>query len=290
MKVGAAIAAAGAVAVLAGCGQSSTTPDSQPATRTGSPARAPEQPPTSGVLDYQLGGNSDTVRVHGTRTPVTVVVRDRATPPLGGGYSVCYVNGFQTQPDEADLWRDHRELLLTGTDGAPVVDPAWPDEMVLDPSTPEQREGILEILGPMITGCADDGYDAVEIDNLDTADRFPAIDGEGARALARSFVDLAHGRGLAVAQKNAAEHTRELHDDVGFDLAVAESCAAYDECAAYTDVYGDAVLHVEYTAELDEAGTTFAQACERDDRSPLMVLRDRELVAPGEPGYRYRAC
>lgn len=262
------------------------------ASSTATPEPSPEitLPPTTGVLDYQLGGAYDEVDAGSGATAVDVVVRDATADPLQGAYSVCYVNGFQTQPDQADLWADREDLLLHDADGEFVVDPDWPDEHVLDPSTAEQRAGILEVLGPVVTGCADAGFDAVELDNLDTWTRFDQIDEAGAYALARAYVDLAHGAGLAVAQKNAAEITQVAHDELGFDLAVTEECAAWDECAAYTDVYGDHVLQVEYPDALDDAGLTFDDVCALDDRAPLTILRDRDLVAAGEDGYAYDAC
>lgn len=262
------------------------------ASSTATPEPSPEiaLPPTTGVLDYQLGGAYDEVDAGSGATAVDVVVRDATADPLPGAYSVCYVNGFQTQPDQADLWADREDLLLHDADGELVVDPDWPDEHVLDPSTAEQRAGILEVLGPVVTGCADAAFDAVELDNLDTWTRFDQIDEAGAYALARAYVDLAHGAGLAVAQKNAAEITQVAHDELGFDLAVTEECAAWDECAAYTDVYGDHVLQVEYPDALDDAGLTFDDVCALGDRAPLTILRDRDLVAAGEDGYVYDAC
>ncbi|MFE7405032.1 endo alpha-1,4 polygalactosaminidase [Isoptericola sp. NPDC057559] len=246
-------------------------------------------PPTAGALDYQLGGAYG-AGDDGGPAAIDVVVRDATADPLPGAYGVCYVNGFQTQPGEEDRWAGHDDLLLRDADGEPVVDPDWPDERVLDPSTAEQREGILAVLGPVVEGCAAAGFDAVELDNLDTWTRFDAIDEAGAHALARAYVDLAHRSGLAVAQKNAAEITRLAHDDLGFDLAVTEECAVWSECAAYTDVYGDHVLQVEYPDALDEAGLTFADVCALEDRAPLTVLRDRDLVAAGDEGYVYDAC
>ncbi|UVI36101.1 endo alpha-1,4 polygalactosaminidase [Brevibacterium spongiae] len=243
----------------------------------------------SSVFDYQLGGTYDSLPT-GSGTSIDIVVRDAGAAPLTGAYSVCYVNGFQTQPDEADRWRDHEDLLLHDAAGNLVVDPEWPDEHILDPSTAAQRSRILDIIGPMIDGCADRGFDAVEIDNLDTADRFPDIDRAGAMELAAAYVDRAHGRGLAIAQKNAAELTRTAHDDLGFDFAVAEECAAFAECDRYTDVYGDRVLAVEYPDTLAEAGLSFTDACTDPDRPPLMILRDRDLVVPDATDYLFERC
>ena len=267
---------------------------SEPATTVTAPplpATSPQPPPTRGVLDYQLGGTADVVDDGSGPVAPDVVVRDATAEPLPGAYSVCYVNGFQTQPGEADRWLDdHEDLLLHDAVGGLVVDPDWPDEHVLDPSTAAQRDGILAVLGPVVLGCADDGFDAVEIDNLDTWTRFAAIDEDGAHALARAYVDLAHDAGLAVAQKNAAEVAQVARDTLGFDFAVTEECAVWDECAAYTDAYGDHVLQVEYPDALADAGLTFADVCARDDRAPLTVLRDRDLVAPDDPGYVYETC
>ncbi|MEL7977795.1 endo alpha-1,4 polygalactosaminidase [Isoptericola sp. F-RaC21] len=279
------LTAALALAAVSSCAAgtaSSSVPTTSPAAVT--------LPPTDGIFDYQLGGAYDTVDAGEGPTAIDVVVRDATAEPLPGAYSVCYVNGFQTQPDQADLWEGREDLLLHDADGGLVVDPDWPDEHVLDPSTAAQRDGILEVLGPVVTGCADAGFDAVELDNLDTWTRFDAIDEAGAYALAQAYVDLAHGAGLAVAQKNAAEISRTAHDELGFDLAVTEECAAWDECAAYTDVYGDHVLQVEYPDTLDGAGLTFDDVCALDDRAPLTILRDRDLVAAGEDGHVYDAC
>lgn len=279
--------ALGSALVLAACagspavGGTSPVPDTSRAAGTDATASAAvDLPPTSGILDYQLGGAYDEVDTGSGPVTPDVVVRDATATPLSGAYNVCYVNGFQTQPDDADLWLAHEDLLLHDADGVLVVDPDWPDEFVLDPSSAAQREGILDILGPVVTGCADDGFDAVEIDNLDTWTRFAEIDEAGAHALATAYVDLAHDAGLAIAQKNAAEITQVAHDDLGFDFAVTEECAVWDECAAYTGVYGDHVLQVEYPGPLAAEGLTFADACALPDRAPLTVLRDLYLVRP----------
>ncbi|WP_193103924.1 endo alpha-1,4 polygalactosaminidase [Brachybacterium sp. FME24] len=239
-------------------------------------------PPHEGGFDYQLGG--------AYAADVAVVVRDASADPQPGAYSICYVNGFQTQPDEAELWLDHSELLLRDDAGDPVTDPDWPEEYVLDPSAASQREGILEILGPVISGCAEAGFEAVEIDNLDTWTRFDGIDEDGASALAAEYVELSHSAGLAIAQKNAAEMAEHAHGELGFDFAVTEECGRYDECAAYTDVYGDHVLQIEYPGSLAESGVSFAEVCALPDRAPLTILRDSDLVAGGEPGYVYGSC
>lgn len=245
----------------------------------------PALPPVEGVFDYQLGGLADQL-ADGTR--IDVVVRDATAAPLDGAYNVCYVNGFQTQPG-AD-WSDHPSALLRDASGDPVRDPDWPDEIILDPSTAAARSSILEVVGPVIKSCAQSGFDAVEIDNLDTWTRFDSISREGAFALASEYVTAAHDLGLAIAQKNAAEAARTAHDDLGFDFAVVEECGAYAECAAYTDVYGPHVLQIEYPDSLAEAGHSFDAVCTDPHRAPLTILRDRDLVGQDDAAYVYEAC
>ena len=238
-------------------------------------------PPVAGSFDYQLGGAYDTAGL-------AVVARDATARPLAGAYNVCYVNGFQTQPGNGERWlRDHDSAVLRDDGGEPVTDPDWPDEYVLDPSTAPQRAMILDVLGPVLSGCADKGFDAVEVDNFDTFTRFADVDRAGAIELARSFAGIAHGRGMAIGQKNAAESTEAGHREVGFDFAVAEECATYRECDSYRKVYGEHVLQIEYT---DDLPMPFRDVCRSPDRAPLTILRDRDLVPKGADGYVYAQC
>lgn len=252
-------------------------------------------PPTTGVLDYQLGGTYDTLP---DGTPIDVVARDVTASPLAGAYNICYLNGFQTQPETLDQWLALPvDVLLRDSSGGPVADPDWPDEYILNPSTIEQQEAILIMIAPQIRACAEAGFDAVEFDNLDTFLRFPQLDTDGALMLAHRYIDLAHEHNLAVAQKNTAEltHLKEdmpmlLVDVPVFDFAVAESCAVYDECQLYTEVYGDHVLQIEYPDELAGADMSFADVCTMENRAPLAILRDRNLVGPDDADYVYEAC
>ncbi|PYF97902.1 hypothetical protein SAMN05216184_11377 [Georgenia satyanarayanai] len=276
MRTVPAVAALAAGLVLASCAGPTSPDDIARDSGTSAPL-----PPTSGAFDYQLGA------AYGEPGELDVVVRDAAADPLEGAYNVCYVNGFQTQPGTLPDWERLRpEALLREDDGAPVIDPDWPDEAVLDPSTPGQREDIVAVVGVLIDGCAEAGFDAVEIDNLDTFLRFDGVERSGALALARKYADRAHAAGLAIAQKNAAELGAVGRDEVGFDLAVVEECAAFEECGAYRAVYGAHVLQVEY----DDGDLSLDELCAAPERAPLTVLRDRRLVGPATEGYVRRHC
>lgn len=234
-------------------------------------------PPVGAGVDYQLGGPSP------VPAGVGVVVRDRTAPPPDGVYAVCYVNGFQAQPDEEDAWlRDHPDLVLRDAGGRPVVDEAW-DELVLDTGTAAKRDGLLAVLRPQVEGCADDGYDAVELDNLDSWTRSGGrLTADDAVAMTALLAEVAHRVGLAVGQKNAAE-LLPRRDELGTDFAVVEECGAYDECDAFADAYGGRVLLVEYTRD------GLAAACRTQARL-RPALRDLDLVPAGEPGYVRAEC
>ncbi|NYG58318.1 endo-alpha-1,4-polygalactosaminidase (GH114 family) [Nocardioides daedukensis] len=242
-------------------------------------------PPVTGQFDYQLGGADD-------ETDLAVVVRDASSRPVPGAYNVCYVNGFQTQPEQSATWAaDHAELLLHDGAGRLAVDPDWPDEYVLDPSSASQRAAILDIIGPTIADCAAAGFDGVEIDNLDTWTRFAdaetgVISKADAVQLARDYADLAHRHGLAIAQKNTLE-LAATGPEIGFDFAVVEECGAYDECAGFRDAYDAHVLQIEYA---DNLPRSFADLCRSRERAPLTILRDRDLVPAGQPGHVREQC
>ncbi|MCK3768630.1 endo alpha-1,4 polygalactosaminidase [Microbacterium aerolatum] len=236
-------------------------------------------PPPGAVPDYQLGG------AYPPADGVGIVGRDRGAEPADDVYSICYVNAFQTQPGELASWP---EDLLLHAGGASVFDPDWPDEALADTSTDDKRGRIAAIVTPWITGCAADGFDAVEFDNLDSYTRSGgALDLDDNLALATELVDAAHAAGLAAGQKNAAEDAAARREQAGFDFAVVEECAAYDECEAYTEVYGPQVIDIEYT---DQLPRSFAEMCADADAPASMVLRDRDLLPAGAQGHTFETC
>jgi len=233
--------------------------------------------PAGALADYQLGGAYDPPE------GVTVVARDSTEEPAAGLYSICYVNGFQTQPGD-----DWPEELLVQVDGQPLVDPNWPDEHLIDISSPTARTGAAARLDPTLRRCADAGFDAVEFDNLDSYTRSEGrLTLDDAVAFATLLVDRAHALGLAAGQKNTAELGSRGRDEIGFDFAVVEECAVFDECGVYTSVYGDAVVDIEYT---DELPRPFAEVCADPATPTTTILRDRMLTPAGDPDHEYGHC
>ena len=234
-------------------------------------------PTPNAPLDYQLGG---------AYTPphtVAIVSRGREEKPAPGLYNICYVNAFQSQSEEKEFWlAEHAALVLRDNAGQPVIDPDW-DEMLLDIRTPDSRAGLLAIVEPWIEGCARAGFDAVEIDNLDSYARSGNRISEAQAVLfMRLLADAAHRRGLAIAQKNAAELLAR-RAELDTDFAVVEECNHYDECGNFTRVYGDAVLVIEYRRQdFDKGCKAFPQLS--------IVLRDVDLVTPASKAYVYGGC
>jgi glycosyl hydrolase family 114 len=224
-----------------------------------------EPPPVDTDVDYQLGG-AKRMPAH-----VGILVRDRKAAPAAGRYNVCYVNGFQTQSGERRFWKKRMWLVLQ-RDGKPVADEAW-GEWLLDIRTPEKRRALARIVGRWTDRCADDGFDAVEYDNLDSFTRSNRmLKRRHAIAFAKLLVRRAHSADLAAGQKNMAglDGTR-----IGFDFAVAEECGRYRECKRYVASYGRRVLVVEYRRR------DFRRACRTYADRLAIVLRDRELTPDG---------
>ncbi len=229
------------------------------------PVSAVEAPPVGTHVDYQLGGNRT------VPADVGIVVRDRRSAPAPGRYNVCYVNGFQTQPDENVFWR-HRMGLVLRKQGRPVVDGAW-GEWLLDIRTTTRQVTLGRIMASWTRGCAARGFDAVELDNLDSYTRSGRMITRGqAITFARRLVRVAHASGLAVGQKNLADLDGRT---IGYDFAVAEECGRYRECGDYVRHYGRRVLSIEYRR------ADFDWTCAHYGARLPVVLRDRALSPRG---------
>ncbi len=249
-----------------------------------------QQLPADAAFDYQIGGD------YTPRSGTRVVSRDWfAGSPLRGGYSICYVNAFQTQADEAGVTRPDeqsawpQDLVLTALGD----DPEWGGEYLVDLSTSAKRTRAAQWVEQMTDGCQRKGFQAVEFDNLDSWTRFDGTPLQAdvpfgkaqAIAYAELITDYAHRRGLAVGQKNTSDLGRAASLDViGFDFAVVEQCGEYDECDAFTAVFGDKVVAIEYT----DAG--FRRACAGVGADIAVVRRDVEVTTPSSTAYRFARC
>jgi hypothetical protein len=263
-----------AALLLTACASTSTRAGATPARRL---------PPPAGVFDYQIGGAYRPVAA------VRIVDRDRGDRPAPGRYNICYVNAFQTQPDENRFWTSKHANLLLKVRGHYVHDPNWPGEYILDTSTAKKRAALLRIVGSWFDGCRRAGYAAVEPDNLDSWTRHGvrgAITRADNLAFAKALVGRAHRRGLAIAQKNTVESSKAFHA-LHFDFAIAEECEVYRECGGYSRYYGKRVLEVEYT---DTPRSAYTRACAQRHGKASIIRRDRDVVPRGNKAYRWSHC
>jgi hypothetical protein len=247
-------------------------------------------PPVNAQFDYQLALD------YQPPSGVRVVTRDWfGGQAADGAYSICYVNPFQTQaedldvdrPDEASRWPASLVLKRLGDD------PDWPGEYLVDISTAAKRRRAADHVQQMLQTCKDKGFKAVEYDNLDSWTRFDGtpvakrvpFGKRQAVAFAELITDRAHALGLASAQKNGLDLTkRESRQRIGFDFAIAEECGRYKECGDYRAIFGDRVIIIEYRR------ADFRAACRAVGRRVSVVLRDRDVSAPGSDTYVYDAC
>jgi hypothetical protein len=245
--------------------------------------------PVNAPFDYQIGGGYRPV------DGVEVVVRDWFEGhPLPDGYSICYLNAFQTErdddrvdrPDERSNWPGHLVLSELGDD------PDWDGEYLIDLATVDARKAAAGWVEQMIETCADKGFDAVELDNLDSWTRFAGtptaelvpFGPDEAAAYARLLTAAVHAHGLAVAQKNALEFDAATVAVVGFDFLIVERCGEFGECDAAAQLYGDTLLAIEYEPD------AFAAACDALGERSSVVLRDVAVSRPGSASYRYQEC
>ncbi|UIX35092.1 endo alpha-1,4 polygalactosaminidase [Streptomyces sp. GQFP] len=240
-------------------------------------ARAPAVtlPPKHVPWDYQIGG------AYPLPTGVRVVSRSYEDAPAQGAYNICNINAFQVEKGAEGDWNP--DLLLRDADGDVVYDQDW-GEAVLDIRTDAKRQRIAAELDTWIDECAAGGYRAVEPDNYDSFTRFPEyLTADQAKALMKLLVAHAHGKGLAVAQKNTAELLRD-RASVGLDFAIAEECGQWDECGEFADAFDNNVLVVEYTAK----GMT--KACSSWSGQLSIVRRDPEVEPKGASAYFRETC
>jgi hypothetical protein len=92
---------------------------------------------------------------------------------------------------------------LRDANDQPVIDEDG-DEMLIDVGTSEKRSAVASVVGEWIRGCKEAGFDAVEIDNLDSFSRSDGqLTEENAVQMMKLFSDVAHEEGLAIAQKKS---------------------------------------------------------------------------------------
>jgi len=256
-------------------------------------------PPPNGKWDYQIGGP------YTPAAGVQVVSRDRTVAPAAGKYNICYVNVGQTQPDEGTpnanaygttAWwlANHPNVILKGSNGQPIIDPNW-DEVVFDVRTAAQRTELASVIQPWFLQCKNDGYQAIEPDNIDLEVRSSGLETHAqVREYLKLLVTYAHSIGLAIGQKNATTDEQDnpewqtdgptFNGGTGFDFAIAEECGAFTECGTFTAMYPGRVYVVEY------ATSGWNAACSAVGATNSVIQRNLDVRPSGSSGYVYKEC
>jgi len=256
-------------------------------------------PPVNGKWDYQIGGP------YTPTAGVLVVSRDRTVAPVAGKYNICYVNVGQTQPDGGTpnanaygttAWwlANHPNVILRDANGNPIIDPVW-NEVVFDVRTAAKRTELVSVIQPWFLQCKNDGYDAIEPDNIDLEVRSSGLETHPqVREYLKLLVTYAHSIGLAIGQKNAVtddNNNPEWQTDgptfnggTGFDFAIAEECGAFTECGTFTAMYPGRVYVVEY------ATAGWNAACSAVGSSNSVIQRNVDVRPNTASGYVYKEC
>ena len=185
-----------------------------------------------------------------------------------GMSAICYINAGAWEEWRTDAGAYPAELLGHAY-------PGWAGERFVDI---RQLDVLGPILGARLDDCVAKGFDAVDPDNVDTyltETGFP-LTHEDQLALNLWLAAEAHGRGLAIGQKNVPELAAELVD--AFDFAVTEDCLVDDWCDEMMPyaMAGKPVLMIEYT----DRRLTMADLCDLAEGTfGSVVIKQRDLDA-----------
>lgn len=234
-------------------------------------------PEIDAPFDYQIGG------AYSPPAGVKVVSRDRHDKPAADLFNLCYVNGFQVQPNEEAWWqKNHADLLLKDSKGNLIKDTQW-NELIFDTRTASQRTMLSEVIGGWIRQCAADGFQAVEIDNLDSYSRSQNLLTQDNNVTLMALLSAAaHQAGLASGQKNSSE-LLERRTAMNTDFAVVEECNRYAECDQFQKAYNGRIFIIEYRRQ------DFDKGCKAFSGLSI-VLRDLSVKPAGSAGYVFDGC
>jgi hypothetical protein len=159
-----------------------------------------------------------------------------------GIYVVCYFSAGSYENYRTDT-DDFPDSVLGNTLAG------WPDERWLD----IRRIGTLApIMRARMDRCRDDGFDAIDPDNVDGYTNntgFP-LTAQDQLAYNTWLANEAHARGMSIALKNDGAQAAQLWSV--YDFALNEQCFYYNECGYLTQYFvnnGKAAFVVEYNLE-----------------------------------------
>ncbi len=142
-------------------------------------------------------------------------------------YSICYVNGCSDATGRLAAWlENHPHLVLRDGRGPPDRRPELARRVPARHDDPRNRAELADLIGEVIAGCAATASTpSSSTISTPSRDRITASRSTTTSPLLRSTPAFAHESRLAAGQKNAAEHSQRMRDEVGFDFVVSEECA-----------------------------------------------------------------
>jgi len=186
--------------------------------------------------------------IDGFSNPATTVAQLHGLPPVNGVSTkvICYV--------DVGTWENWRPdasqfpaALLGASNG-------WPGEKWLNISPDGPDYATLQTLMlARFRMCRDNGYDAVEPDNIDGSENttgFTITTAEN-NAYDEWVANAVHSLGMTVAQKNYGDQSQTLAPY--FDFAIDEQCYQYSECSSYAPYYSASppkpIFEAEYKSQ-----------------------------------------
>jgi len=222
------------------------------------------------VVDIDAG-NTGGLGTGGVPVSDSGTAVDNAAIHAYGGHSVCYVD-----VGTAENWRsDYKEFASTDI-GGPLS--GWPGEFFINVNNwstvvPAGYETIQQIMTNRFQLCKNEGFDAVEADNVDAYTDGSlggfTISMAQEETYINNLIAIAHNDGLAYFLKNEINGDSLITDMAPkVDGEIDEQCWEYKECSSL-DIFvqeGKPVLNVEYN------GASESSICPSANAFPMSTI------------------
>ena len=236
------------------------------------------------AVDADLG-DQDGLTASGAPAADPAIESSVAAIHAYGGHAICYVDA-----GSAENWRSDYPKFDPSELGDPV--PGWSGEQFIDVAdwstpVPTPYETLREIITNRIRLCQEEGFDAVEADNVDAYNDGNIGDFTLTMAQEQTYlkelIRVVHAAGLAFFLKNEVNGDSLISTiEPLVDGEIDEQCWQYSECSALEPfVRADKpVLNVEYAS-----GENKAKTCRSARAFPMATIyAGVQLTGPIEWG------
>ena len=202
------------------------------------------------VYDADLGDQSG-LSANGAPLANPTIEASVAAIHASGAHAICYVDA-----GTAENWRSDYPKFDPSELGGPM--PGWPGEQFINVAdwsapVPAPYETLQTIMANRIALCKQEGFDAIEADNVDAYTYGSLGNFTLTMAQEETYIDelisMAHSDGLAYFLKNEINGDSLLTTEAPLvDGEINEQCWQYKECSALSIFAkeGKPILNVEY--------------------------------------------